>query len=252
MISIKTPQEIIQLKESGRILSGLLKTLVAHAKVGTNLLDLDKLAYTYIRDNNGYPAFLNYQPEGATHPYPASICVSLNNIIVHGTPHDYKLRAGDVLKIDAGVIYEGMYTDSATTVAIGKIFPKTKNLLRSTKKALDEALAIIRPGKTLGDIGWVIEQRARMDNVKVIKALTGHGVGYELHEDPAVFNYGSKGHGLVLREGMVLAIEPMFSVSSEDIIQQRDDSYATADGSLSAHYEHTVVVTKRGHTIITA
>ena len=252
MTSIKTPQEIVQLKESGRILAGLLKKLVARAKVGVSLLDLDAFAYTYIREQGGQPAFLHYKPEGATHPYPASICTSLNDTIVHGTPHNYKLSLGDVLKIDAGVIYEGMYTDAATTVAIGKISPKTKKLLQSTKKALDEALAIIRPGKTLGDIGWVIEQRARVDGMKVIKALTGHGVGYELHEDPVICNYGNKGQGLVLKEGMVLAIEPMFSVSSEDIFQQRDESYATADGSMAAHYEHTVVVTKRGHTIITA
>ncbi len=251
MISIKTPQEIIQLKESGKILSSLLKKLAAQAKEGTNLADLDSFAYTYIKENGGQPAFLNYKPEGADHPYPASICTSLNHTIVHGTPHNYKLRSGDVLKIDAGVVYNGMYTDAAITVAIGSVSPKIKRLMQSTRKALDEALSIIKPGKTLGDIGWVIQQRASRDNVKVIKALTGHGVGYELHEDPVIFNYGNKGAGLVLREGMVLAIEPMFSLSSEHIIQQRDESYATADGSTSAHYEHTVVVTKRGHLVVT-
>lgn len=252
MTSLKTPQEIIQLKESGRILAGLLKKLVNHAKIGTNLIDLDQIAYTYIRDAGGQPAFLNYKPEGAVHPYPASICTSLNNTIVHGAPHNYTLRSGDVLKIDAGVIYEGMYTDAATTVALGRVSLQTKKLLYSTRKALDEAVAILRPGKTLGDIGWTIERRAQLDGMKVIKALTGHGVGYELHEDPVIFNYGNKGQGLVLREGMVLAIEPMFSISSEDIIQQRDESYATYDGSIAAHYEHTVVITKRGHTVITS
>jgi methionyl aminopeptidase len=251
MISIKTPQEIARLKKSGRILAQLLKDITSQSKVGANLLDLENYARAFAKKNGAHPAFLGYKPQGARHPYPAALCTSLNQTVVHGTPRDYILKSGDILKIDAGIVYEGMYTDSAVTIGVGKISSRAKNLLQSTKKALSEAIALMRPGKTLGDIGWAIEHRAHSDGLKVLHALTGHGVGYELHEDPFVYNYGSKGEGAVLKEGMVLAVEPMFSISSNDVIQQADESYASANESLTAHFEHTIVITKKGHEVIT-
>lgn len=251
MVSLKTAQEIEILKKSGAILKSLLHELSLRAQKGVLLTELDSFARSFAKKHSAYPAFLNYRPEGARHAYQAAICTSLNETVVHGVPHQRRLVLGDVLKIDAGIIYEGMYTDAATTVVVGKASPQVKRLINATRKALDEAIALVRPGKTVGDIGWIIERRARLEHCKVLRALTGHGVGYELHEDPPVYNYGNRGEGMVLREGMVLAIEPMFSLSSEDIVQQSDESYASADGSFTAHFEHTVVVTKRGHLVIT-
>lgn len=150
-----------------------------------------------------------------------------------------------------GVVYEGMYTDAAVTVGIGKISPLAKRLMNSTKKSLDEALKAVKKGRHLGDIGYAIERRAKKDGFEVIRGLTGHGVGYEVHEDPVILNYGKKGTGAELKEGMVLAIEPMLSVSSPDIIQNRDESYSSADGSLTAQFEHTIAITKKEVVILT-
>lgn len=251
MISIKTKEEQEKIVASGKILGKLLKELSLRAKAGVNLLDLDAYARDYAKKNNAVPAFLNYKPEGAHRPYPAAICTSLNEVVVHGVPRNYTLKSGDVLKLDAGIIYDGMYSDSAVTVPIGRISPKVRSLIKATYSALDDAIAVARAGNTIGDIGWAIERRARHANVKVLRALTGHGVGYELHEDPPVYNYGKRGTGMQLREGMVLAIEPMFSLGSEDIIQKRDESYASADGSMTAHAEHTIIITKSKPIIAT-
>jgi methionyl aminopeptidase len=251
MIFLKTESEIEILKESGRILSEILKTLEKKTVVGTNILELEEIARKMAKEAGAKPSFLGYQPEGASRPYPAAICASLNEVVVHGVPHDYILRSGDVLKIDMGIVFEGMYTDSAVTVAVGKVSPQAKKLIASTKKALWEAIDVVKVGRHIGDIGYVIEKRAKKDNFKVLKGLTGHGVGYEVHEDPVVFNYGRKGTGPEIKEGMVLAIEPMFSISSEEIVQNDDESYSSADGSLTAQFEHTVAVTKKGVIVLT-
>ena len=251
MILLKTEKEIEVLKESGKILSLVLKTLEKKAGVGVNLMELENLAKKMLKEAGAKPAFLGYQPEGADKPYPTALCLSLNDVIVHGVPRGYILRPGDLLKIDMGVVYEGMYTDSAVTVGIGKISPLAKRLIVSTRKALEEALKVIKKGKHLGDIGYAIERRAKKDGFEVIKGLTGHGVGYEVHEDPVILNYGKKGTGAELKEGMVFAIEPMFSVSSPDIIKNRDESYSSADRSLTAQFEHTIAITKKGIIILT-
>ena len=251
MILLKTDKEIEILAESGKILSSVLKTLGKKAVVGVNLMELENTARKMLKETGAKPAFLGYQPEGAEEPYPAALCLSLNEVVVHGVPRDRILRSGDVLKIDMGVVYGGMYTDSAITVGIGKISPIAKKLMASTQKALDEALKAVKKGRYLGDIGYAIEKRAEKDGLKVLKGLTGHGVGYEVHEDPVVLNYGKKGTGPELKEGMVLAIEPMLSVSSEQIIQNRDESYSSADGSLTAQFEHTVAITKKGPVVLT-
>jgi methionyl aminopeptidase len=251
MILLKTEKEIEVLKESGKILSLVLKTLEKKTGMGISLMELENLARKMLKEAGAKPAFLGYQPEGADKPYPAALCLSLNDVVVHGIPREYILRPGDLLKIDMGVVYEGMYTDAAVTVGIGRISPLAKRLMHSTKKALDEALKVARKGKHLGDIGYAIERRAKKDGFKVIKGLTGHGVGYEVHEDPVILNYGKKGSGVELKEGMTLAIEPMLSVSSSDIIQNRDESYSSADRSLTAQFEHTVAITKKGTVILT-
>jgi methionyl aminopeptidase len=251
MILLKTDKEIEILAESGRILSSVLKTLSKKAKIGASLMELEQAARKMLKEAGAKPAFLGYQPDGAEKPYPAALCLSLNDVVVHGIPRDYILRSGDVLKIDIGVIYEGMVTDSAVTIGMGKISSLAKKLMVSTKKALDAAIIAAKKGKYLGDIGYAIERQAKKDGFKVLKGLTGHGVGYEVHEDPVILNYGRKGTGPELKEGMVLAIEPMLSVSSEEIIQNRDESYSSADRSLTAQFEHTIAITKKGTVILT-
>ena len=251
MIHLKSESEIEILEQSGKILSDILKILEKKADVGVNLLELEQMARKLSKDAGARPSFLGYQPEGAERPYPAALCLSVNDVVVHGIPRDYILRSGDILKIDTGIVYEGLMTDSAVTVGIGKTSPEARRLMASTKKALEAALAVVKAGRHIGDIGYVVEKQAKKDGFRVIRGLTGHGVGYEVHEDPVILNYGKKGTGPEIREGMVIAIEPMFSVSSPDIIQNRDESYSSADGSLTAQFEHTVAITKSGPVVLT-
>lgn len=251
MTLLKTESEIEILRISGKILARLLKTLAQHAQEGVNLLELDKEARAIAKKEGAIPIFLGYQPDGADHPFPAAICTSLNDEVVHGTPRDYVLKKGDILKIDAGVSYEGLCTDAAVTVAIGATRPIARKLMASTRRALEEAIAVAYPGNRLGDIGYAIEKRAKKDGFYVLRELTGHGVGYELHEDPVIFNYGKRGTGEILKPGMVLAIEPMLSISSDRIVQNDDESYSSADGSTTAHFEHTIVITQEGNEILT-
>lgn len=252
MVKIYSSFEIEKIRQSGKILAEVLKTLKKEAKGGISLNYLDNLANKLIKEAGAKPAFLGYRPGGARHAYPASICASLNNIIVHGMPSSYKLKSGDVLKIDCGVNYHGFYSDSAFTVILGEAGKEAKNLVKATQKALEEAIKYAKPGKYLGDIGWAIERTANKYGVSVIKGLTGHGIGKSLHEEPTIYNYGNKGQGIELKTGMVLAIEPMFSIGSDQIKQLPDESWATIDGSLSAQFEHTVAITEKGAKIITA
>jgi len=250
-MSIKSKDELVRIQKSGALLGELLYELAKQCKVGTNIWELELFARKFLSEHHAQPAFLGYKPEGATRAYPAALCISLNETVVHGVPKKYIVKSGDVVKIDAGVLYEGMYTDSATTVMVGKVSSRTRELVRATYRALEDAIQVTRVGNTLGDIGYVIEKRARASRVYVLKALTGHGVGYELHEDPVVYNYGNKHEGMKLHEGMVIAIEPMFSLSTQHIIQKSDESYASADGSMTAHFEHTLIITKSKPIIAT-
>jgi len=251
MIKLKTPEQIEKIARSGKILSEVFQKTIEEAKIGTSLKRLDDLAYQLIKKAGAEPAFLGYKPSGAKHPYSATICASINDIIVHGFPTDYKLKNGDILKLDFGVKYEGFYSDAAVTIGIGAISKEAENLIKAAENALNEAIKIIKIGNTLGDIGFAISQTAKKYGVKAIKELTGHGVGLKLHEDPTIYNYGEKGKGIKLKPGMVLAVEPMFAISTDKIIQKKDESWATADGSLSAHFEHTVAITEKGVEILT-
>jgi len=251
MINLKSPQEIKKIATAGRILAKVLKTVVKEAKIGTQLSQLNKLAYQLTKKEGAQPAFLGYQPDGASRSFGASICASVNEIVVHGFPSDYKLQSGDVLKIDFGIEYQGFFADAAVTIGIGNISKEAKHLIKTTQLALKKAVKQARPGKTLGDIGWIIQKTAEDRGLKIIKSLTGHGVGLKLHEEPTIYNFGEKGKGVELKPGMVLAIEPMLAVATEKIIQRPDESWATADGSLSAHFEHTIVITERGAKVLT-
>lgn len=250
MPRIYSSEEIKKIAQSGKILSKTLGLLKNELKIGTRLDFLDKLAASFIRQNNAEPAFLGYRPESGRKPYPASICASVNDVVVHGIPNDYILKSGDVVKIDLGVKFNGFYSDAAITVIVGQGTEESKNLVKAAKSAL-EAIRHAKAGNRLGDIGWAIEKTAERFGVKVIYGLTGHGIGRELHEEPTIHNFGNKGHGMEIKAGMVLAIEPMFAVGTNQVKQMKDDSWATSDGSLSAHFEHTVAITEKDPIILT-
>ncbi len=248
---VKTSAQIKKMKVAGKILASVLKALRQAVQPGVTLIELDHLARTLIEDAGGMATFLGYQPYGATQPFPAAICASLNDVVVHGVPDDRAVRDGDILKIDCGVTYEGMIADAAFSMGVGTITPEAEKLMRVTKHALLLGIKECRLGKTVGDIGWAISKYVRAQGLFVVKGLTGHGVGKELHEEPTIFNEGKKGVGLKLKTGMTLALEPMVSIGDPRVHQLEDDSYATNDGSLSAHFEHTVLITDKGPEVLT-
>lgn len=248
---VKSPADIALLKKSGKILAKVLAKLKTRVGIGIDLLTLEELAKSLIKEAGASPAFLGYRPEGARFAYPYAICASLNEAAVHGKPFSYRLKSGDILKLDLGVDFKGMITDTAVTIGVGEISREAKRLLRATEKALSEGIKAAKPGRTVGDIGYAIQKAARQGKISIIPALTGHGVGRELHEDPVIYNYGERGEGERLVEGMVLAIEPITCLGSGKIIQAGDESYVTADQSLAAHFEHTILITKKGNEILT-
>lgn len=251
MVKIYSPSQIQAVGLSGKILAEVLKALKKEAKEGISLRQLDGLAYRLIKEKGAEPAFLGYRPDPDSRPFGGTICASVNNVVVHGFPSDYILKSGDVLKIDAGVKYKNFFSDSALTVGIGKISKETELLMKATEQALGKAVKEMKSGKTLGDIGFAIQKVAEKNKLGVIRELTGHGIGFELHEEPTVYNFGKKNGGLKLEPGMILAIEPMFSLGSNKVIQLSDESWATSDGSLAAHFEHTIAVTDKGPIILT-
>ena len=251
MVRIYTTSEIEKIARSGAILARTLAVLKKEIAIGVTLKHLDTVAREYIRKEGAEPAFLNYQPHGAEHPYRASICASVNEVIVHGFPTEYKIKSGDILKIDVGVLLDGMYSDSAFTVIAGKGTAKAQNLVTATRKALEEAIKAATPGNHIGDIGYAVEKTAKRYKVNIVQGLTGHGVGYGLHEDPYVYNYGNKGEGLLLKAGMVFAIEPMLCTGKGQVCQLKDESWAMVDRGLSAQFEHTIAITEKGPRILT-
>ena len=251
MLTLKTPEEIEIMAEGGRRLAVVLARLAEETRAGITTKSLDRLAYQLIHRSGAKPAFLNYRPAGARRAYPYSLCASVNGVVVHGQPSEYVIKESDLVKLDLGLLYKGFYSDAALTVGVGEISKEAKRLVAATEEALHAAIAEANVGKTLGDIGYVVAKRAKRSGCVVAEGLTGHGIGRALHEDPTVWNVGQKGGGEELREGMVLAIEPMFVTGKPALRQLRDESWATADGSLSAHFEHTVAITKNGPLILT-
>ena len=246
MISIKSDREIELMKEAGRLVSETHKYLKQFIKEGITTIELDRLAEDFIRKNGGIPTEKGY--EG----YPASICASVNDEVVHGIPGKRKLKNGDIITIDMVISYKGYQADSAWTYAVGEISKEKKYLMEHTEKALYEGLKQVKPGNRLGDVSHAIQEYAESHNLSVVRELSGHGIGTEMHEDPDIPNYGKKGTGILLKKGMTLAIEPMLNLGKRDIAILNDDwTIVTLDGSDSAHYEHTVVVTSDGCEIIT-
>ena len=246
MISIKSDREIKLMRKAGYLNFLTHEEIKKYLKVGVTTKDLDNIAYNFIISHNAKPSFLNY--EG----YPASICVSINDEVVHGIPGERKIKSGDIVSIDVGVQMHGYHSDAARTYIIGEVNPEVQDLVINTEKALYEGLSKIKEGATIGDIGASIQNFAHQHNLSVIEELVGHGVGTNIHEDPDVPNYGKAGTGLTLKEGMVIAVEPMLNLGEKDIYLHDDDwTISTDDGLPSAHFEHTVVVTKNGYKILT-
>jgi methionyl aminopeptidase len=246
LIVEKTPEEIERMAASGRILARCLQLLRAKARAGASTLDLDRAAERFIRSHGATPAFKGYNG------FPGSICASPNSMIVHGIPGDYELERGDVLSIDVGVILDGWVADAAITVAIGKVSPVARRLLDTTEASLFDAVEQCRPGNRLGDVSHAVQQRVESEGMAVVRSLVGHGIGRSMHEDPQVPNFGRQGVGPELTEGMVLAIEPMVTAGGHDIRMASDGwSVYSQDGSLAAHFEHTVAVTADGGRILT-
>lgn len=246
MISIKSKREIELLKIAGHIVYETHKYLKPYIKAGITTKKLDELAEDFIRSKDATPSFKGY--EG----FPSALCISINEEVVHGFPGDRKLEDGDVVSIDIGACYKGYHGDSAWTYAVGDIDEEDAYLMEHTKKALYEGIKEVKPGARIGDISAAIEKYATDHNLGIIKELVGHGVGTDVHEEPDVPNYGTKDTGPKLREGMVIAIEPMLTLGSPDIfIDDNDWTIITDDLSTSAHFEHTVVVTSDGVEILT-
>ncbi len=252
MIQIKSLKEIEIMRQGGNILARVLNEVAAEVKIGVNLKYLDGLAEKLILGYDARPSFKGYKPAGAKKAYPASLCVSLNSEVVHGVPDDRILKNGDVVSLDLGVLYNGYHTDSAITIGLGEISAKASELILITEGALDLAFSKIKPGLAWGDIAFEMQHYVESAGFSVVRELTGHGVGRGLQEDPYLPNYGSKGDEPLLKEGMVIAIEPMVAIGKSAVELGLDGFvYQMKDKSLAAHFEHTIVVTKKGAEILT-
>ncbi len=258
MVTIKTAEDIVKLRQGGKILASILRDLRAYAAIGVTSLQMEDMARKLTLEAGARPAFLGYTPQGARRPYPAALCLSVNDVVVHGIPNEgtYIFKDGDIITIDMGISYKDMIVDSAITVGLGTIDEKGKKLLEAGEKALSAAIFVCKPGIKTGDLGQAIEESLDFYHKKygftIAEGLGGHGVGYEVHEDPFVPNFGKKNQGVLLKPGMVIAIEPILNEGSGEIKMDDDDyTYRTADGMRSVHFEHTVLITETGVEILT-
>jgi methionyl aminopeptidase len=246
MIQLKTPEEIDRMAAAGRILARCHEILRSKARPGVTTGELDAAAERFIRSQGAEPAFKGYRG------FPGSICASPNSMVVHGIPGSYALKRGDILSIDIGVVLDGWVADAAITHAIGNVTPIAGRLLATTRGALFDAVEQCRPGNRLGDVSHAVQERVENDGFAVIRSLVGHGIGRDMHEDPQIPNFGDAGTGPELEEGMVLAIEPMVNVGTHHVRMGQDNwAVYSQDGSLAAHFEHTVAVTAEGPRILT-
>jgi methionyl aminopeptidase len=246
MITCKSEQEIERMRHAGRIVAEVLAGLRERVKPGVTTEALDAWAEQYIRRQGGVPSFKGYRG------YPASVCVSVDSEVVHGIPGHRRLREGQIVSLDVGVIYQGYHGDAATTVGVGRISPEAERLLEATQRALAAGIAMARAGRRLGDVSHAVQVTAEAAGFNVIREYVGHGIGTEMHEDPQIPNFGPAGRGPLLRPGMTLAIEPMVVMGDYHTRVLADGwTVVTADGSLAAHYEHTVAVTDGDPEILT-
>jgi methionyl aminopeptidase len=247
-----TAEEKQQLRAAGQILSGVLFELEAMCKEGRTTAELDLAAEHAIRSRGAVPSFLNYQPKGAIMPYPAALCVSINDEVVHGIPGPRVLSRGDVVSLDLGLSFNGFFVDSARTLVVGEGDSGAEKLLLGTREALDVAIAAAKVGAHTGDIGAAVSRTAAKYQLGIVKDLGGHGVGRAVHEKPYIDNEGNAGEGDEIKEGMVLAIEPMLSLGKGDIVLAKDNwTYTMRDRMRAAHFEATVIMGKDGAEVIT-
>jgi methionyl aminopeptidase len=253
MIYIKTPEQIEILREGGKRHAAILEILTAKVVPGVTTGELDALALSLVREGGDEPAFLGYKPAGASYAYPATLCVSVNDEVVHGIPDAKRvLQEGDVVSLDLGLKHKGLFTDAAVTVTVGTVDVKKRELLKVAQASLYKGIDEIKPGARTGDIGHAIEHYIKAYKYGIVRDLAGHGVGIAIHEDPFIPNYGQKGKGTLLKAGMVIAIEPMVNLGTAEVTLDDDDyTFRTADGKASAHFEHTVLVTEDGYEILT-
>lgn len=238
-IFLKTPEEIEILRQSSLLVGKTLAEVAKHIQPGVTTLELDAIAEAFIRDHQAVPGFKGYGG------FPNSLCTSVNEQVVHGIPNDKPLQDGDIVSIDCGVLKNDFYGDSAYTFAVGEVAPEIKELLRVTKESLEKAIEVSIEGQRIGDIGYAVQSHAEAHGYGVVRELVGHGLGHELHEAPEVPNYGRRGRGIKLQQGMVLAIEPMINLGVKEVRQLSDGwTIVTSDGLPSAHFEHDVAVMK--------
>lgn len=246
MITIKSEKEITIMAEGGKILAKIMKQLKEMVEPGITTKELNKVAEDLIFSQGAEPAFKGYQG------YPFTLCASLNQVVVHGVPSDYKLKQGDILSLDLGLKWKGYFTDMAITAPVKEIDPEILRLIRVTKKALKRGIKKVRPGNTFGDIGNAIQRYVEDQGFNVVRDLCGHGIGKELHEDPQILNYGKRRTGPEIKQGMVFCLEPMVTVGDWKIKKSKDGfGFETYDGSLSAHFEHMIAATKNGCRVLT-
>ena len=246
MIIVKSPREIELMREAGRITASVFDALMPLLKPGITTMELDQVAEKVIRSQNAIPGFKGYGG------FPATLCISVNDVLVHGFPSKYRLKEGDIVSIDVGAVYKGYNGDAARTFAIGKVSEEASKLIRVTEECFWKAMEIIKPGIYLSDISHVIQQHAESNGFSIPREYTGHGIGTELHEDPVIPNYGLPGHGPKLRVGMCLAIEPMLHQGKRDTKVMSDGwTVKTVDGKLASHYENTIVITEGGYEVLT-
>lgn len=253
MALVKSEKEIINLAEGGKRLAEILQKVAEAVRPGVTTKELDNIAETLIVSSGGTPSFKGYNAFGAHTAYPASLCTSINNEVVHGIPSEKRiLKEGDIIGLDIGMKYTGLYTDMAVTVGVGRIDADSQKLIDVTRSALKAGIATVRQGSSIGDIGEAVQTFVEANGFSVVRELVGHGVGHAVHEMPEVPNFGKKGRGLKLAEGMVLALEPMVTAGDYRVVLANDDwTWKTKDGSRAAHFEHTVVVTKNGACVLT-
>ena len=253
-IQLKTPEEIEIMREGGKRHADILSALASQVKPGVSTLVLEEEALRLIKEGGDKPAFLGYKPAGARRKFPAALCVSINSEIVHGIPNEVEriMQDGDIVSLDLGLIHKGLITDAAITVPCGVVDDESSKLIEVTRLALERGIEQALPGNTVGDIGDAISGVVKPTGFSLARDLTGHGVGYSVHEEPYVPNEGISGQGEKLVPGLVIAIEPMVNVGSSNI-KVSSDGYTikTRDGSRSAHFEHTVAITERGNIVLT-
>ena len=247
MITIKTPEEIEKMRVSGKLTKNVLDLIGREIKEGMTTKDLDRLAYEYIKDCGGKPSFLGYSG------YPASICASIDETVVHGIPSDdIYVKDGQIVSIDVGVYFNGYHGDAARTFLIGNVSEEKRKLVKITEECFFNAASRIKDGTPLGDIGYYVQNHAEENGFSVVRALVGHGIGSKMHEDPSVPNYGKKGTGIRLKKGMTIAVEPMINAGTYQVEFMHDGwTCKTKDRRPSAHYENTLLITENGVEILT-